>query len=252
MAHETPSDPSPRDPEHDDDDRDDRVDDRVDDRGPSPDPSRRREGNGDGDRGLGPYRTSARLAAALPRKVPPIAIVIAISLLLSAVFLMMPAAPGARLGIGDAPPILLDSITTFPPADADLPPSTPLSPLLVADSPDSLAVLAPAEGATRVVRGQALSIRFNRPMVRGSEIGREVAETPIVTAPPVSGIWRWSTRSTIVLTPSTATSRSSSTSETASRRSTARSSTTTSRASWCSMDRRASSGTPRRSPRDSR
>jgi hypothetical protein len=97
----------------------------------------------------------------------------------------------------DVPPSLLRTPSTFPGTESDLPPATPLAPLLAADEPDHLAVLEPGEGAVRVVRGSALTVRFNRPMVRPAEVGRVLSEPPLRFSPPVRGEARWVTRSSL-------------------------------------------------------
>ncbi|MEZ4390915.1 MAG: MG2 domain-containing protein [Polyangiales bacterium] len=78
-----------------------------------------------------------------------------------------------------------------------LPPSTPLAPLLVRDQPSQLAVLEPAEGATRFDRGDAVAVRFNRPIVASSQIGRPLERAPLEFTPPVRGVARWTSRSTL-------------------------------------------------------
>lgn len=78
-----------------------------------------------------------------------------------------------------------------------LPPSTPLAPLLARDQPDRLAVLEPAEGATRFDRGDAVVVRFNRPMIASSAIGRPLERSPVEFTPAVRGVARWTSRSTL-------------------------------------------------------
>lgn len=98
-------------------------------------------------------------------------------------------------------PTMSDAIASFPPPRAELPIATPLAPLLAADLPEDLAVLSPGEGAARVRRGESYEVRFNRPMVRGVEVGRALATSPIVLTPRVPGTARWITRSTLAFTP---------------------------------------------------
>lgn len=86
-----------------------------------------------------------------------------------------------------------------------LPPSTPLAPLLAIDQPDRLAVIEPNEGATRYDRGDAVVVRFNRPMVAASLIGRSLESSPITFTPPVQGVSRWTSRSTLRFTPEEST-----------------------------------------------
>jgi uncharacterized protein YfaS (alpha-2-macroglobulin family) len=99
--------------------------------------------------------------------------------------------------LDDVPGALLRTASNFPGAIADLPPSTPLAPLLAADQPDGLAVLEPAEGARRITRGGTLVVRFNRPMVRPADVGRPLAQSPLRFSPPVRGTARWTTRSSL-------------------------------------------------------
>src|SRR5690606_33837834 len=106
--------------------------------------------------------------------------------------------------LNDAPWTVLDGIDRFPPAEPDLPPATPLAPLLVGDGPEALSVMHPPGAGTRVTRGGTLGVRFNRPMVRGSEVGHELARAPVSFVPPVPGTWRWATRSSLVFVPAAA------------------------------------------------
>ncbi|MEZ4408912.1 MAG: MG2 domain-containing protein [Polyangiales bacterium] len=80
-------------------------------------------------------------------------------------------------------------------APEELPPATPLAPLL--DEPDALSLVSPPEGATRVARGAPLVFRFNRPMVRGADVRREVSDPPVTLTPPARGTWRWISRSSL-------------------------------------------------------
>lgn len=105
----------------------------------------------------------------------------------------------------DVPAALLRTASTFPGAIPDLPPSTPLAPLLAADQPDGLAVLEPAEGARRITRGGTLVVRFNRPMVRPADVGRPLAHSPLRFSPPVRGTARWTTRSSLAFDAAPAT-----------------------------------------------
>ncbi len=104
------------------------------------------------------------------------------------------------LPVPDAPPELLEAGRMFPLALPDLPPSAPLEPLLASDHPAQLAILEPDEGATRVDRGVALTVRFNRPMVPGTSVGHDLAESPLRFDPPVPGATRWITRSELQFT----------------------------------------------------
>jgi len=106
-----------------------------------------------------------------------------------------------RPSLASVPPDLFEDVNRWPGAEIDLPPATPLAPLLVAVQPEALAVLSPGEGALRLRRGGSVQVRFNRPMVEGYEVGRPVEEHPLVLSPRVDGTARWSSRSTIVFTP---------------------------------------------------
>ncbi|MDB4932298.1 MAG: hypothetical protein JWM10_4782, partial [Myxococcaceae bacterium] len=85
--------------------------------------------------------------------------------------------------------------------EQELPPSTPLAPLLAADGAGSPALSLPEEGTTRVLRGRRLTLTFNRLMVASERVG-ELATTPVATfAPPVPGTFRWATRSSVSFEP---------------------------------------------------
>ena len=43
----------------------------------------------------------------------------------------------------------------------------------------------------------AISIRFSQPMVRGEEVGEELAEAPVAFAPALSGRWSWADTRTL-------------------------------------------------------
>ncbi|HJL16498.1 MAG TPA: alpha-2-macroglobulin family protein, partial [Sandaracinaceae bacterium LLY-WYZ-13_1] len=106
-----------------------------------------------------------------------------------------------RPSLGSVPPGLFDDVDAWPVPAPDLPPATPLAPLLVADRPDALAVLSPAEGAIRLRRGQSLTVRFNRPMVEGWQVGRALEASPLVLEPAVAGQARWTSRSQLAFQP---------------------------------------------------
>ena len=136
---------------------------------------------------LGPYRTPSPPAAQRrPRKLPWIIVGVLAATLIS-VAAWYRARP-ARPGIDEVPKELLQHIASYPPPEPQLPPATPLAPLLVADQPEALAVLSPDEGATRLRRGQTLRIRFNRPMVDGRDVGGELNELPITFDPPIPSV----------------------------------------------------------------
>lgn len=153
-----------------------------------------------GSLGAGPYRTSA----APPPKPPPSRVGV-IALMLAAlslpVWMLLGRARSQPLP-ASALPSMSDTIVSFPEAELELPIATPLAPLLAADAPEALAVMSPAgEGAVRVRRGESYEVHFNRPMVRGIEVGRALATSPIVLRPRVPGSARWISRSTVVFTP---------------------------------------------------
>ena len=106
-----------------------------------------------------------------------------------------------RPSLASLPAGLFDDVSSWPPPEEDLSPSTPLAPLLVADAPAELAVLSPGEGATRLPRGQTLWVRFNRPMVAGAQVGDPLASAPLVFDPQLEGEARWTSRSTLSFTP---------------------------------------------------
>lgn len=106
-----------------------------------------------------------------------------------------------RPAIGTVPPGLFEDVRAWPPAEETLPPSAPLAPLLVADQPEALAVIAPREGATSLRRGASLTVRFNRPMVEGWRVGRPAERSPLRFRPSLSGEARWVSRSTVVFAP---------------------------------------------------
>jgi alpha-2-macroglobulin len=150
---------------------------------------------------LGPYRTQAGPEARKPWRPPAVVIAAGAMIALGIALALVPQAAREPALLVDAPAALLDGLTAFPPAEADLPPSTPLSPLLVSDAPDSLAVIHPPEGVTRITRGETLLVRFNRPMVRGPEVGRAPGAPPFAFTPAVPGTFRWVSRSSILFTP---------------------------------------------------
>ncbi|AKF07658.1 alpha-2-macroglobulin family protein [Sandaracinus amylolyticus] len=128
-------------------------------------------------------------------------LVAGVLLVLGVIIALIPSGSRRSATLRDAPWQALDGISQFPPPEPEVPPATPLAPLLVADAPDALAILSPREGATRVERGETLLVRFNRPMVRGSEVGRALEHAPVSFEPAVAGSWRWATRSSLLFTP---------------------------------------------------
>ncbi len=153
-----------------------------------------------GSHGAGPYRTSA----APPPKPPPsrvAPIAVALAVISLPVWMLLGRARSQPLP-ASALPAMSDTIVSFPPSDPELPIATPLAPLLAADAPEALAVLSPAaEGAVRVRRGESFTVRFNRPMVRGVDVGRALPSSPIVFTPAIPGTARWLSRSTLAFTP---------------------------------------------------
>lgn len=99
--------------------------------------------------------------------------------------------------------------TEFPGAEPVLPEGVPLAPLLSAAQPETLGMIAPQEGVTRVTRGDVVQFRFNRPMVRASAVGRPLAESPVPLEPVsgrgvVPGTATWTSRSTLTFVPAQA------------------------------------------------
>lgn len=98
----------------------------------------------------------------------------------------------------DVPSELLTAASLFPAPLADLAPSVPLEPLLVADAPDRLAVLEPTETALNLRPGERVTLRFNRPMVDGQRVGKPIpAADSIVFSPAVHGRFLWTSRSAL-------------------------------------------------------
>lgn len=105
----------------------------------------------------------------------------------------------------EVPPELLGTTNTFPVASAELPIAAPLAPLLARDVPDQLSVLEPSAGSSRVMRGGTVRVRFNRVMVRSSDVNVALdspeRRSPISFDPPVPGTFRWVSRSTLAFEP---------------------------------------------------
>ncbi len=113
---------------------------------------------------------------------------------------------GRRPTALDAPPSLMDPGGRFPRFFEDLPVAAPLAPLLARDVPDALALLEPAAGSARVMQGESLRIRFNRPMVSVGRVHQPPeGEPPVTFDPPVPGTLRWLSRSALSFTPDRAT-----------------------------------------------
>lgn len=148
---------------------------------------------------LGPYRTPPQQETKRPAVLHWI---IGGAALLAIVCLVGICRSGrARPGIDEIPKDLLASVEVYPAPAAELPMATPLAPLLASRHPDSLAVISPREGATRLSRGGSLEVRFNRPMVEGRVVGRELAEAPVRFEPPIPGTFTWRSRSALVFRP---------------------------------------------------
>jgi uncharacterized protein YfaS (alpha-2-macroglobulin family) len=94
-----------------------------------------------------------------------------------------------------APPELLWTGSVFPPPDPELPPSVPLAPLLAADTPEQLAAVEPVASALNVRMGEPVTVRFNRPMVDGTRVGKDAKARVLVFEPPVRGRTVWTSRS---------------------------------------------------------
>ncbi len=149
--------------------------------------------------GDGPYRSTKQ---PLPRRRPWLVWIVAALVALIAVLAGLLWPDGAdRPALSELPSSLFDDVSTWPAPEADLPPATPLAPLLVAASPDALAVLHPGEGAIRLRRGESITVRFNRPMIAGPLVGRELEASPLVFDPPIEGAARWTSRSTLSFSP---------------------------------------------------
>lgn len=106
-----------------------------------------------------------------------------------------------RSNVHDAPPELLDVGNRFPLTAENLPVATPLAPLLARNQPEQLALLEPASDSTRVMRGSAVRVRFNRIMVRANQVNQPLANSPVGFDPPIAGTARWVSRSTLSFLP---------------------------------------------------
>ena len=127
----------------------------------------------------GPYRTPS--LPKLPPKLRPYAPFALGGLVLAVlVYLLWPSLVPVPLEASDVPPTWLDGITAFPAPEPDLPVATPLAPLLAIDGPETFAVVWPEDESVRLRRGETLSVRFNRPMVARSAVGRPLEVSPIM------------------------------------------------------------------------
>lgn len=152
--------------------------------------------------GDGPYRTPPERTVARPRRWLPLAIGGLLSTL--AVLIGIFGSDDerrARPALSSIPTHLFGNVNTWPAPEAELPPSTPLAPLLAADQPQALAVMSPGEGASRLRRGQSITVRFNRPMVDGVQVGRTPAESPLVFSPHLEGEATWINRAQVSFVP---------------------------------------------------
>lgn len=103
----------------------------------------------------------------------------------------------------EVPPELLEMGNAFPTVSVELPVAAPLAPLLARDVPDTLAVLEPTSGSSRVLRGGTVRVRFNRLMVTRGSVNEPLAPgaSPVAFDPPVEGTFRWISRSTLAFEP---------------------------------------------------
>ncbi|MFO0708891.1 MAG: hypothetical protein U0353_03580 [Sandaracinus sp.] len=156
---------------------------------------------------LGPYRSVEAPPAPPPRAVGRWMLVPAVgSVAVAAGLLVFAPEAGPSFTVFDLPTDVGDAVSAFPGDEELLPEGTPLAPLLAAAQPESLGMLSPEEGVTRVMRGDVLQIRFNRPMVRASQVGRPLGSMPIPLEPvsgrgPVAGTATWTSRSTLTFVP---------------------------------------------------
>ncbi|GAB4210879.1 MAG: hypothetical protein OHK0013_32030 [Sandaracinaceae bacterium] len=162
------------------------------------------------DSALGPYRSVDVAPRVPPRAVGRWMLVpAAVSIAVAAGLLLFAPPPGPSFSVFDLPTDVATGVTAFPGEEEALPEATPLAPLLDAAQPEALGMLAPNEGVTRVRRGDVLQFRFNRPMVRASQVGRALPEMPIPLEPvsgrgAVPGTATWTSRSTLTFVPSEA------------------------------------------------
>lgn len=152
--------------------------------------------------GDGPYRTPpTRLGASRSRWLLIAGIAAAAALAVIAGAILTSGRPRTRPDLAAIPLDRLRDAPAWPAVEDELPPSTPLAPLLVADQPLALAVLAPDEGAHRLRRGNALTVRFNRPMVEGVDVGRPARPSPLAFEPALAGEAVWTSRSQLQFFP---------------------------------------------------
>ncbi len=152
--------------------------------------------------GNGPYRTPPDRPGRYPRRWRRWAIAASVAAVAVALALLWPSDDASsRPSLASVPTDLFDDIDRWPRIDDELPPSTPLAPLLVAQQPEALAVLSPGEGAQRLRRGESLYVSFNRPMVESRDVGRVADPSPLVFSPALAGVARWTSRSQIAFQP---------------------------------------------------
>lgn len=153
---------------------------------------------------LGPYREVRTAETPPPRALSRWLLVPAVgSLAVAGGLLLFAPREHVEIAIADLPTDIAGSVLRFPADQEALEPSTPLAPLLTAAQPEDLAMLTPEEGVTRVMRGDVLRMRFNRPMVRASQVSRALPAMPIPLDPPVPGVATWTSRSTLEFVPDT-------------------------------------------------
>src|SRR5262249_6605616 len=68
--------------------------------------------------------------------------------------------------------------------------------LLAADAPDRLSVLEPTANAINLRPGDPLVVRFNRPMVDATRVGKPAGPGVFELSPSIRGRVRWTSRST--------------------------------------------------------
>jgi alpha-2-macroglobulin len=106
---------------------------------------------------------------------------------------------GGRAWLGS--PDWVEAPRAFPPPADPVPPATPLAPLLARDQQEELALVEPAQRVTQLSIGQALRLRFNRPMVQRSRLYKDEQDPPFVLQPAVPGRSQWTSPSTLSFQP---------------------------------------------------
>jgi uncharacterized protein YfaS (alpha-2-macroglobulin family) len=158
----------------------------------------------------GPYRSVEPPPSALPRPLGRWFLApAALSLVAAVAVLIFAPEPRPTFSLVELPVEVSEAVTEFPGQELPLPEATPLAPLLAAAEPEALGMVYPREGVTRVTRGDVLRVRFNRPMVRASQVGRPLAAMPFPLEPvagrgAVAGTASWTSRSTLTFVPAPA------------------------------------------------